>query len=110
MGHRVGLIAPQHVKPDMLGQKNDANDAADICEAVTRTHISHVAIKMQAQQDIQALHRIRTDVLKTRTAKINQVRGLLVEHGVVIAQSIYQCRRALPLILEEALSTNSLRK
>ena len=102
MGHRVVLMAPQHVKPYVLGQKNDANDAAGICEALTRAHIPHVAIKTQAQQDIQALHRIRSDIMKTRTAKINQVRGLLAEHGIVIAQSIHQCRRALPLVLEDA--------
>jgi transposase len=102
MGHRVVLIAPQHVKPYVLGQKNDANDAAGICEAISRPHIPHVAIKTQAQQDIQALHRIRSDVMKTRTAKVNQVRGLLAEYGVVIAKSIHQCRRALPSILEDA--------
>ena len=102
MGHRVVLMAPQHVKPYVLGQKNDANDAAGICEAITRPHIPHVAIKTQAQQDIQALHRIRSDVMKTRTAKVNQVRGLLAEHGMVIAKSIHQCRRALPMILEDA--------
>lgn len=102
MGHRVVLIAPQHVKPYVLGQKNDANDAAGICEAITRPRIAHVAIKTQAQQDIQALHRIRSDVMKTRTAKVNQVRGLLAEYGIVMAQSIHQCRRGLPLILEDA--------
>jgi transposase len=102
MGHRVVLMAPQHVKPYVLGQKNDANDAAGMCEALTRAHIPHVAIKTQAQQDIQALHRIRSEVMKTRTAKVNQVRGLLAEYGIVIAQSIHQCRRALPLILEDA--------
>jgi transposase len=102
MGHRVVLIAPQHVKPYVLGQKNDANDAAGICEAMARPTIPQVAIKTQAQQDIQALHRIRSEVMKTRTAKVNQVRGLLAEYGVVIAQSIHQCRRTLPLILEDA--------
>jgi transposase len=102
MGHRVVLIAPQHVKPYVLGRKNDANDAAGICEAMARPTIPQVAIKTQAQQDIQALHRIRSEVMKTRTAKVNQVRGLLAEYGVVIAQSIHQCRRTLPLILEDA--------
>ncbi|MGH8051123.1 MAG: IS110 family transposase [Arenimonas sp.] len=101
MGHEVVLIAPHHVKPYVLGQKNDANDAAGICEAITRPPIPHVAIKTQAQQDIQALHRIRSDIMKTRTAKVNQVRGLLAEHGIVIAKSIYQCRRALPGVLED---------
>lgn len=101
MGHRVTLIAPQHVKPYVLGQKNDANDAAGICEAMTRSRLPHVAIKTPAQQDIQALHRIRSDVMKTRTAKVNQVRGLLAEYGIVIAKSIHQCRRALPLIIED---------
>lgn len=102
MGHRVVLMAPQHVKPYVLGQKNDANDAAGICEAITHSRIPHVAIKTQAQQDIQALHRIRSEVMSQRTAKVNQVRGLLTEYGIVIAQSIHQCRRALPVILEDA--------
>lgn len=102
MGHRVILIAPHHVKPYVLGQKNDANDAAGICEAMMRPHIPQVAIKTQAQQDIQALHRIRSDIMKTRTAKVNQVRGLLAEYGIVIAQGIHQCRRAIPMVLEDA--------
>ena len=102
MGHRVVLIVSQHVKRYVLGQKNDANDAAGMCEAITCPHITHVAIKTQAQQAIQALHRIRSEIMKTRTAKVNQVQGLLTEYGIVIAQSIHQCRRALPLILEEA--------
>jgi transposase len=86
MGHRVVLIAPQHVKPYVLGQKNDANDAAGICEAITRSRIPH---------------RIRSEVMSHRTAKVNQVRGLLTEYGIVIAQSRGQCRRALPVILED---------
>jgi transposase len=60
-----------------------------------------VAIKSAAQQDVQAVHRVRQQLLKTRTALVNQVRSLLAEYGIVIAQGVAHLRRALPLILED---------
>jgi len=57
-------------------QKNDANDAAGICEAVSRPQMRFVPIKSVEQQDLQALHRIRERQIKTRTAVVNQIRGL----------------------------------
>ncbi|MCL0138133.1 IS110 family transposase, partial [Klebsiella pneumoniae] len=54
MGHQVKLISPQFVKPYLKSNKNDANDAAAICEAVTRPHMRFVPPKSVEQQDIQS--------------------------------------------------------
>ena len=59
LGHEVKLIPPQHVKAFVRGNKNDYNDALAIAEAVSRPEMRFVAVKTAAQQDIQALHRLR---------------------------------------------------
>lgn len=82
-GHTVKLIAPQHVKPYVQGGKNDANDAAAICEAASRPHMKYVPTKTAEQQAIQSLLRIREGIIKDRTALINRVRGLMAEFGIV---------------------------
>jgi transposase len=105
-GHRVLLIAPQFVKPYVKSNKNDANDAEAICEAVSRPHMRFVPAKSTEQQDIQSLHRVRSRLVSSRTGLANQIRGLLSEYGIVLPQHISQLRRGLPLILEEA--TNEL--
>ncbi len=74
-GFAVRLIAPQFVKPYVKSNKNDANDAEAICEAMSRPNMRFVAVKSIAQQDIQATHRIRADLMTQRTAKSNQIRG-----------------------------------
>lgn len=102
MGHEVRLIAPQFVKPYVKGNKNDANDAEAICEAVSRPGMRFVPVKSIAQQDLQALHRIRTELIHQRTAKVNQTRGLLGEYGIVVPPRVTQLRRALPIIIEDA--------
>lgn len=102
LGHTVKLMAPQFVKPYVKSNKNDANDAEAICEAVARPNMRFVAIKTVAQQDIQAIHRIRSEQVKQRTAKVNQIRGLLAEYGIVIGRRVEVLRHALPQILEEA--------
>lgn len=61
-----------------------------------------VALKSIEQQDIQAIHRIRSELVKQRTAKGNQIRGLLSEYGIIMPQRLEQLRRALPCILEDA--------
>ena len=101
-GHTVRLMAPKHVKPYVQGQKNDANDAAAICEAVSRPNMRFVAVKSVAQQDDQALHRIRAQCVEQRTAKVNLIRGLLTEYGIVIAQQVRHLRSALMDLLEDA--------
>jgi len=60
-----------------------------------------VPIKSRAQQDVQALHRAREQLIRNRTELVNQVRGLLGEYGIVAAQGIGQLRRALPRIVED---------
>ena len=102
IGHTVKLMAPQFVKPYVKSNKNDANDAEAICEAVARPTMRFVAIKSIEQQDIQAVHRIRSELVQQRTAKVNQIRGLLGEYGLVVGQRIDVLRKALPLILEDA--------
>lgn len=102
MGHTVKLMAPQFVKPYVKGNKNDANDAEAICEAVSRPNMRFVAIKTIEQQDIQVIHRIRTELIHHRTAKVNQIRGFLAEYGIVVERSIEKLRKALPVLLEDA--------
>lgn len=101
LGHEVKLIPAQFVKPYVKGGKNDANDAEAICEAVGRPAMRFVAIKRVEQQVVQAEHRIRSRLVRARTALSNEIRGLLSEFGIVIALGITQIRQALPLLLEE---------
>ena len=81
-GHEVRLMAPQYVKPYVKTNKNDANGAEAICEAVTHPNMRFVPIKNVEQQDIQSLHRYRQRVVQQRTALVNQIRGLLTEYGL----------------------------
>src|SRR5208282_3642627 len=76
LGHTVKPMSPQFVKPYRKGNKNDPNDAEAICEAVSRPSMRFVPVKSAAQQDLQALHRVREQLLKSRTALVNQVRGV----------------------------------
>lgn len=101
-GYRVKLMAPQFVKPYVKSNKSDRNDAAAICEAMSRPSMRFVALKSAEQQDIQAVHRVRSELIKQRTAKANQIRGLVGEYGLVAPLRISALRRALPLWLEDA--------
>jgi transposase len=101
LGHTVRLISPQFVKPYVKGNKNDRRDAEAICEAVSRPHMRFVPLKTVESQDIPAIHRVRSRLIKERTALINQIRGLLAERGIVIAQGITRLRKQLPVIVED---------
>jgi transposase len=100
-GHEVRLIAPQFVKASVKSPKNDTRDAEAICEAGTRPTMRVVPIKQLEQQDIQALHRIRTRLLKARTALVNEIRGLLSEYGIVLPQAMAKCRTAVVRQIED---------
>ena len=102
LGHAVKLIPPQYVKPYVRGNKNDYNDALAIAEAVVQPQMRFAAIKTVAQQDIQALHRLRERRIAERTALCNQVRGLLGEYGIVLPRGVASLRRRLPELLEDA--------
>ena len=101
-GHSVKLMALQFVKSYVKSNKNDANDAEAICEVVARPNMRFVTIKTIAQQDIQAVHRIRSEQVKQRTAKVNQIRGLLTEYGIIVGRRVDVLRQALPQLLEDA--------
>lgn len=102
LGHVVKIMSPQFVKPYVKTNKNDYNDAEAICEAVCRPTMRFVAVKSIAQQDIQAVLRIREQLIKSRTAMVNQIRGLLTEYGIIIPKGINQVRKKFPFILEDA--------
>jgi transposase len=90
------------VKPYVKSNKNDANDAEAICEAMSRPGMRFVTVKSVAQQDIQATHRIRSELMSQRTAKANQIRGLVAEYGLVAPRTLYALRAAIPDWLEDA--------
>lgn len=108
-GFLVKLIAPQFVKPYVKSNKNDANDAEAICEAMSRPSMRFVTIKTVEQQDIQATHRIRSGLIEQRTAKANQIRGLVSEYGLVAPKELLSLRRAIPCWLEDAENGLTLR-
>ena len=101
-GFRVKLIGAQFVKPYVKSNKNDANDAEAICEAMSRPNMRFVAVKSVAQQDIQATHRIRAELMRQRRAKANQIRGLVAEYGLVAPLTLHALRRTIPGWLEDA--------
>jgi transposase len=98
-GHTVRRIHPKFVKPYLMADKNDANDAAAICEAIARPRMRFVPHKSREQADIQAVHRVRQGLVQARTAAINQARGLLGENGIVIRQGAGHVRLHLPAIV-----------
>jgi len=101
-GHEVRLIPAQFVKPYRKSNKSDFIDAEAIAEAVTRHNMRFVPIKTDGQLDLQALHRVRERLVRRRTALINQIRGFLLERGLVFRQGPAYLRRAMPLLLEDA--------
>ena len=100
-GHTVKLMSPQFVKPYVKTNKNDRADAEAICEAVSRPNMRFVSVKTVEQQAILSVHRARTGFVKARTAQANQIRGLLSEFGVVMAQGIHSIMKRIPEILED---------
>jgi len=81
LGHEVKLIPPSYVKPYVRRGKNDAVDAAAICEAVSRPHMRFVAIKTEAQQSALMLHKTRDLLIRERVRLSNALRAHLAEFG-----------------------------
>ena len=103
-GHTVKLMAPKFVTPyRMSGKrgKNDAADAAAICEAVTRPNMRFVPVKEEHQQIILCLHRTRNGFVQERTATYNRLRGLISEFGIVLPQKVACLRREIGAHLED---------
>ena len=101
LGHTVQLIPPQYVKPFVKRNKNDAADAAAICEAMMRPNMPGVPVKNADQQAILSVHRARQGLVKARTAQANQIRGLLAEFGIIIPTGISHIPKQVPKIIDD---------
>lgn len=100
LGFEVKLLPAQYVKPYVRGNKNDYNDALAIAEAAERPEMRFVTLKSAAQQDIQALHRLRQGCVASRTQLCNRIRGLAAEYGWVAPAGVAALRRRIPEWLE----------
>lgn len=102
MGHIPKLISPQHVTPYVANHKNDYKDTEAIIEAGTRPRTKFVQIKTLEQQDMQSIHRVRDRLVSNRICLSNQIRGLLLEYGVVIPKGfVYLKSKIIELLKEE---------
>jgi transposase len=99
LGHTAQLLSAHKVKPYVDGNKNNRNDAAAICEAMSRPSMRLVQPKTLAQQDLQTLHRARALLVRDLTALSNQIRGLLHEYGIVMRKGLAALKRTLPELL-----------
>jgi transposase len=102
MGHTVKLMPPSYVKAYLKRSKNDANDAAAICEAVTRPSMRFVAVKTRDQQAALMLHRARQLLVRQRTMLSNAIRGHLSELGIVSAKGRNGTGELLEIITDDA--------
>jgi transposase len=100
-GHEVRLMSPEYVRPYVKAQKNDDRDAEAIAEAATRPTMRFVALKTEAQLDVQVLHRVRDRLVGQRTALMNQVRSILLERGIVVPQGRRRLLDALQALSDQ---------
>ena len=100
-GHRVVLLPPHVVRPYVLGNKTDRTDAKGLLEAARNDAARPVPVKTETQQAVVALHRLRSTWLATRTARLNTVRGLLREFGIVIPTGARHVGPTLGALLED---------
>lgn len=100
-GFDVRLMSPEYVKPYVKAQKNDDRDAEAIAEAATRPTMRFVRIKTQEQSDVQSLHRARSRLVSERTALINNLRSLLLERGITVAQGRKKLEAELTVFADE---------
>ena len=99
-GHEVRLMSPEYVQPYVKAQKNDERDAEAIAEAATRPTMRFVELKSAMQLDARSLHRARSRLVGERTALINQLRAVLLERGVTVAQGRRRLERYLAVVLD----------
>jgi Transposase and inactivated derivatives len=104
LGHDVRLLPAQRVAKNRIGNKTDRRDTGAILRSGTDERVVPVPVKSVEQQTIVSLHRIRAALMKTRTARLNTVRGLLREFGVTIAEGAERVKPALVEALSQAPS------
>jgi transposase len=93
LGHDARLMPPAYVKAYVRRQKNDAADAAAICEAVTRPSMRFVPVRTIENQAVLMHHKVRELLVSQRTQLLNALRGHLAEVGIIAAQGEKQCTR-----------------
>jgi transposase len=99
LGHTVKLLAPAAVKPFVKkGKKNDAADAAAICEAAARPDVKFVPLKTVAQQGVLVLHTARALLVKQQTMLANAIRGLATEFGHVVPKGLHNLEPLVALV------------
>jgi transposase len=86
LGHEARMMPPSYVKPYIRRQKNDASDAAAICEAVTRPAMRFVGVRSRENQAALMRHKAREMLVSQRTQLLNGLRGHLTEVGVIAPQ------------------------
>jgi transposase len=101
LGHEVKLMPPHYVKPYVKRSKNDAADAAAICEAVTRPTMRFVSVKGTDQQGVLVLHRCRELLVRQRTMLVNAIRGHMAEFGIVAPTGVPQVKKLLAVIADQ---------
>ncbi len=102
LGHTVRLMPPSYVKGYLKRSKNDANDAAAICEAVTRPSMRFVPTKSEQQQSGLMLHRSRQLLVRQRTMLSNAIRGHMAELGIISAKGRHGTAELLRIIADTA--------
>jgi transposase len=98
LGHEARMMPPAYVKPYIRRQKNDASDAAAICEAVTRPSMRFVGVRSLKNQAALMRHKTREMLVSQRTQLLNGLRGHLTEVGVIAPQGPRQARELAALI------------
>lgn len=98
LGHTVKLIPPSYTKAYVRRNKNDAADAAAICEAVSRPSMRFVTIKTEAQQAASGMHKVREALIKQRTMTMNTLRGLMAEFGIVAAEGPHNVSKLVAIL------------
>ena len=101
-------MSPEYVRPYIKAQKNDDRDAEGIAEAATRPTMRFVDVKSQEQLDMQMLHRSRDRLVAERTALINQMRGILLERGIIVPQDKRALEQHLAALVEESDDASGL--
>jgi transposase len=101
-GHHVTLLPAQYVTPFVRRQKTDRTDVDGVLDAYRSGGLTGVPVKTVAQQEVASLHRLRQQWMTTRTARINAVRGLMAEFGVLVPPGARRVRSAALTLLDAA--------
>ena len=101
LGHKVKLIAPQHVKAYVKRNKNDGRDAEALCEAMSRPTMHFVPVKSEEQQAALMLIGVRQQLMTRRTQLSNAIRGYAAEFGVITVKGLVKVEPLLAQIARD---------